>query len=384
MVSSDRIKEARKVITRRTDSGGTVFPSLDEVVERIGTENNLLFYFGLDPTSPRLHIGHTVALLLMADLVHLGHKAVLLLGDFTARIGDPTDKEAARVALTEEQVRSNLETYIDQVKRIIPNTNFEVRYNSEWLSVLTLEQIIRLTSMATVQQMMARDMFQEREKRGKPIYVSEFLYPLMQGYDSVALRVDGEIGGNDQTFNMLVGRDLEKELLDKDKMVIATRLLVDAATGKKISKTEGGLIAFDDTPQDIRRKVLATVPDEMIRTVFELCTTKDQEWIDERCPADQPLTNPNEAKEELAAELIRMYHGQDAVSLGTQAIDITTTGPLDKVLKETGLATSMSEAKRLIDQRGVIVNGVVADRWDLPIKQGDEIRVGKGKFARVS
>ncbi len=378
MTDPDRAVAVTEVLARRVQDGG-VFPSKDEVVARIATEHNLVFYVGIDPTGPSIHIGHTIPLLLMGDLQRLGHRAILLVGDFTARIGDPTDKQATRTALDEVQVQENMASYIEQVRRVLPDTELEVRYNSEWLATMTMEQVVRLAGKTTVQQMLAREMFQERLKREKPIAVSEFLYPLLQGYDSVALRVDGEIGGNDQTFNMLVGRDLERDMLGKDKMVLATRLLVDAATGKKVSKTEGGFIAVSDSPQEIRRKVLASIPDEMTRTVFELCTRKPMPWIAEH-EGDDPVV----FKEALAEELVQMYHGANAVAQAHEPVEVEVAGlPLDKGLVVSGAVSSVTSAHNLIDQHAVRVGEVVATEWKQELKKEDEIRVGKGKFYKV-
>ena len=187
-----------------------VFPSKEKAAKIMGSGKQLVFYLGIDPTGPSIHQGHTIPLLLLKQLAGLGHKVILLIGDFTARIGDPTDKDAARTALSKEEVEQNMKTYVGQAKKILKDVDFEVKYNSKWLDKMSFAEVIKLTSHATVQQMTARDMFQERIKKEKPIFVHEFLYPLMQGYDSVAMEVDGEVGGNDQTFNMLVGRDLQK------------------------------------------------------------------------------------------------------------------------------------------------------------------------------
>lgn len=378
MNSQERILYTERLLQRRTEAR---YPSDAEVRERIASDKRLTIYFGIDPTGADIHLGHTVALLLLKGLAELGHDIVLLIGDFTARIGDPTGKDAARVALSDEQIAEHMKTYTDQVAKILPASMFRVAYNSEWLAALTMEQVLKLTSMVTVQQMMQRDMFQRRHAEAKPIYVSEFLYPLMQGYDSVALQTDGEVGGNDQTFNMLVGRELEREIIGKDKIVITTPLLVDTTTGKKMSKSEGSLIAVGDTPQEIRRKVL-DIDDNMVRTLFELCTERDQRWIDENCPAGEPPRNPREAKEELAAELVRMYHGAEAVGRATGPME-AGAGKLTDILVATGAAASSTGAKALIEQGAVSVNGEKQARWDVVLEKGDELKVGKGRFIKI-
>lgn len=362
----------KSILDRRIEN---VFPSRESVQQRLA-EGKLNIYLGIDPTGPDIHLGHTVALLFLKELSKLGHKPILLIGDFTARIGDPTGKDSARKPLTPKEVGSNAKTYIEQVAKILPKGSFEVRHNSEWLSKMSLEDVIGLASHVTVQQMIARDMFQERIKKKAPIYLHEFLYPIMQGYDSVALEVDGEVGGNDQTFNMLVGRELEREYLQKDKLVFATRLIVDASSGKKMSKSEGNLIAINDDPQEIRRKVLA-IDDIMIATIFELCTEKDQIWIDEHKEGD-----PRVFKEALAEELVRMYHGENAVGEAQKPIK-GEGGQLAQALKAWGTTSSISAAKDVIDSGGVRVNNKIEKDWNRQLNSGDEIQVGKGKFYKI-
>lgn len=370
-MTSDRTEITRAILKRRTISEG-LFPSSEEVERRLSRPEALVIYAGYDPTGPSLHIGNSVSLLLLKALARdLGHSVIILFGDFTARIGDPTGKEAARKVMTEEEIEENIQTWDRQIAKLFGDVPYTIKRNNEWLGVMSFADIIKLSAKVTVQQMLARDMFQERIKHERPIYLNEFLYPLAQGYDSVALRVDGEVGGSDQIFNMLVGREFSKELLGKEKLVLATPLLVDPRTNKKMSKSEGDLIALADSPQEIRRKVL-DVDDRMIHSMFELCTEKEQGSQD-----------PREAKEELAAELVRMYHGESAVQKANQAIEISITGPLDNVLKQSGVANSMTEAKTLISQGATGVNGETQTDWDYEVKKGDEIRVGKGKFLKI-
>src|SRR3989344_4263234 len=381
-------QKIEELLTRRIEA---VFPSSDEAVKRLKEGKALRIYLGIDPTSPDLHLGHTIPLLLPKQLLELGHKPVLVIGDFTARIGDPTDKESTRKPLTEKEVKGNMRNYLEQVYKIIPKGSFEVKYNSSWLSKMSFEEVLKLASSATVQQMIARDMFQERLKNEKPIGIHEFLYPLMQGYDSVAMKVDGEVGANDQTFNMLVGRDLEKNMLNKDKLVFATRLLVDAVSGKKMSKTEGGLISLSDSPQDMFGKTMKTVSDEMIELVFRLCTEKPIEWIE-----DKKRSEPYDFKKELASELVRMYHGENEAMNALQEWDrVFSRGELPSEMEEVktaklvelvGLVTqgSSSSAKILIDQGAVKVNGEVKKEWNFTPKEGDIIQIGPKKFVKVA
>ena len=361
-------KTVEAILDRRLEA---VFPSRSEVVKRLSEENGLRVYLGIDPTGP-LHIGHVIPVLFLNDLRRIGHKPVILIGDFTATIGDPTDKEKARTALTEEQVRHNMQGYLDQLKRFLPE--FDVEYNSKWLKPMSLGDVVRLASGVTVQQMLARDMFQERLKAERPIYLHEFLYPLMQGYDSVAMEIDGEVGGNDQTFNMLVGRDLARAHLHKDKLVFATKLLADPQTGKKMSKTEDNFIALSDSPQEIRRKIL-NFPDALTPLVFQLCTDVDLDSI----PKDA-----REAKEYLSDELVRLIHGEAATNQAREPVTVPPQGTLAQSLKEWGAASSMSEAKNLITGGGVVVNDQTVIDWNYKPASGDRVQVGKGKFYQVS
>ncbi len=381
-MSTDRLNIAREILKRRTVPTG-LFPSEAAVADRLASAEPLTLYAGFDPTAPDIHIGNSIALLLLKALARdLGHTVVVLFGDFTARIGDPTGKDAVRRVLSAEEIEENTTTWDAQIATIFGDVPFTIRRNSEWSDRMTFADLIKLSARVTVQQMISRDMFQERLKHERPIHLNEFLYPLAQGYDSVAMRVDGEVGGSDQIFNMLVGREFSKELLGKDKLVIATPLLVDPKSGKKMSKSEGGLISVQDSPQEIRRKVL-DIDDGLIRTVFQLCTEVPQSDIDAWQPEGRQAEKPREAKEALARELIRMYHGASAVGSAQQATGVAASGPLDRVLKDAGIAASLGEAKRLIEQGGVQINGVRAERWDAPVKPGDEIKVGKGKFLKA-
>lgn len=385
-VAMDDVK-IKETLTRRIEA---VFPSREEAEKRLREGKKLRVYLGIDPTGPDLHLGHTIPLLFLKQLLELGHQPTLLIGDFTARIGDPTGKDVARKPLNEKEVKDNMKNYLSQVHKILPKGSFEVKYNSSWLSKMSFEEIVGLASNVTVQQMISRDMFQERIKDERPIGLHEFLYPLMQGYDSVAMEIDGEVGGNDQTFNMLVGRDLEKKMLNKDKLVFATRLLVDAESGKKMSKTEGGLISLSDSPQDMFGKTMKTVPDEMIVTVFELCTEKPLEWVQGKKTSDL-----YGLKKELAYELVKMYHGDKEATKAKEEWDrVFSKGELPSEMEEVeggrlvdvvevSGGVSSTQAKRLIDQGATRVNGEVVKEWDRQVNKGDVVQIGPKKFVRV-
>lgn len=382
MNAEERLTKARAILQRRTSVGG-VYPSLDDAARRIADSAQLVFYSGYDPTGDAIHIGHSVSLLLMKALARdLGHSVIVLFGDFTARIGDPTEKESARKVLSEEEISEHMRTWDSQIATLFGDVPYTIEHNSEWLSGMSFADVIRLSSRVTVQQMLARDMFQERIKKERPIYLNEFLYPLAQGYDSVAMRVDGEVGGSEQIFNMLVGREFSKELLGKDKLVLATPLILNSKTGKKMSKSEGELIALTDSPQEIRRKIL-DVDDGVVKSMFELCTEKEQSWIDERSGAIEAGENPRQWKEELAGELIRMYHGDAAVAQAAGAIEVQGRGLLLQTLLDAGIIQSMTAGKNLIKEGAVRVHDEVITQWDVPVKPGDMIKVGKGKLLQV-
>jgi tyrosyl-tRNA synthetase len=377
-----------------------VFPSKEKAAEMIGSGRQLVFYLGVDPTGPDIHLGHTTNLLVLKKLIGLGHKVIFLIGDFTAQTGDPSDKEAARRPLSQDDVEKNMKSYLDQVQKILAKNSFELNYNSSWLAKLTFNDIRKIARLVTVQQMIGRDMFQKRLAGNKPITVEEFLYPLMQGYDSVAMEVDGEIGGNDQTFNMLVGRDLVGKILGKEKMVIATKLLEDPATGKKImNKSEGRYISLNDSADEMFGKTMA-LPDQMIKTVFELCTERDQVWIDSRQAAISAGENPMVLKKELAFELVQTYRGEKEAEKARKEFErVFAEGQLPEkieefkmeqeamaladLLKKSGLADSASEAKRLIGQKAVRVNDQTISDWSHEVKSGDVIKVGPRKFLRI-
>ena len=365
-----------QALTRRLEPAG-VFPNKEDAIKLLKSKP-LRVYLGIDPTGPDIHLGHTIPLLFLKQLWELGHTPVIVIGDFTARIGDPSGKDVTRKPLSEEQIKENSKTYLEQIYKILPKGSFEVCRNGDWLDKLSFKDVVKLASHVTVQQMIQRDMFQERIKNEQAIGLHEFLYPLMQGYDSVAMEIDGEVGGNDQTFNMLVGRDLEKKLLQKDKLVFATQLLVNSLTGKKMSKSEGELIAVLDSPQEIRRKILA-VDDGMIQPFFKLCTEKSEDWISQN--AGRPA---RELKEELADELVRMYHDESAIEVSRKPVTSGGAGTSLANYISGWLNISKSEAKKLLDQGAVEVNGQLEKSWEHEMKSGDEVKVGKGKVSKVS
>lgn len=381
-----------------------VLPSRDFVHDRLVSGEKMTVYLGIDPTGPNLHIGHAIALKKLAQLQNLGHKIILLLGDFTARIGDPTDKLAARKTLTIEEINENLKNYKEQASKIVSFEGIngvEIKFNSEWLGKMDFADVLSLASKMSVQQMLERDMFQKRIEEGKPIYIHEFMYPLMQGQDSVAMMVDGEIGGNDQLFNMLAGRDLLKEY-GKDKFVMTVKLLADP-TGKKMGKSEGNMVTLNDSPDEMFGKIMSWT-DGMVIGGFELCTDIPQDQILEIELAIQNGENPMQYKKQLAREIITLYHSAD------QAIDAQTNWEktfsegglpdvipeinsesgklLSEVLVENTILESKGEFRRLTDEGGVkIISEDLSEEkiTDFQYKLLGTIilKIGKKKFVKV-
>lgn len=378
------------------------FPSREKVLDFLASGKKLTFYIGIDPTGPDIHLGHTTNFIVLKRLIGLGHKVILLIGDFTAQTGDPTGKEATRRSLGEKEVKENMKSYIRQVQKILPKGSFEVKYNSNWLKKLNLQDFRKIIREVTVQQLLHREMFQRRFKEEKPISVEEFLYPVMQGYDSVAMEVDGEVGGRDQTFNMLIGRSLAKIFLQKEKIVITTKLLEDPQTGKKMmSKSEGQYISLNDQSEDLFGKVMA-IPDNSILTFFSLLTEVPDSKIEEVKKRMESGENPKFLKEELGSELVKMYFGyQEAANVKNKFKMIFEKGQIpsdipevkinneDKsivnLLVENKIVNSRSEAKQLIQQKAIKINGETIGSWEenLDIENEATLQVGPRRFFKI-
>lgn len=374
-----------------------VFPSKEFVKAKLMAGKPLTMYLGIDPTGPSLHLGHAIVLKKMREFQDLGHKLILLIGDFTGMIGDPTDKSAARKRQTRNEVLANAKLYKSQASKIIRfsgSNAAELKYNSKWLAKMSFEEVVELTSHFTVQQMLERDMFERRVEDGRPVNLHEFLYPLMQGYDSVALGVDGEIGGNDQTFNMLVGRTLMKEMLGKEKFVITMKLLVDP-TGKKMGKSEGNMITLEDSPSEMFGKVMSWT-DEMIRPGFEILTNVPMEEI---VVAENAGTNPRDLKDRLAREIVSFFFNKEEAAAAAEGfkkmfqakeapeemVEFKVNGKkkIIDVLAESGIVESKSEARRQIEHGGVKVDGRIVSDINIEVSSGAVIQKGKRHFIRI-
>lgn len=377
-----------------------IYPDKESLKKLLISGKKIKLYCGFDPTGPSLHIGHGNQLRKMAQFQKLGHEVIFLIGDFTAMIGDPTDKAATRKQLTPKEVKANLKGWKKQAGAILDFSGLnpvKIKYNSQWLGKLKFADVLELASKFTVQRMMERDMFEKRAAEGKPIYIHEFMYPLMQGYDSVAMGVDLEVGGNDQTFNMLAGRDLMKELKGKEKCVLALKLLVDP-TGKKMGKTEGNMITLVDSAEDMFGKVMSW-PDSMIALSLETCTDVSFRDIEEMVQKMKAGANPRDFKMKLAYEIVKIYKGKAEAEKAQEgfvrvfsqkekpdevkSLKVKSHKVID-ILVETGLAGSNSEARRLIDQKGVKSNDKVIEDINQELHSGEHlIQKGKRHFVKV-
>ena len=370
----------------------------DELEKKLLSGQKLKVYLGIDPTGTILHLGHAVILRKLRDLQQMGHDVILLIGDFTAKIGDPTDKSAMRKVLTDKEIKENFKDYKKQASKILDFTKVRVKYNSAWLSKLKFADILELTSQFTVQQMLHREMFDKRMKDNAPISITEFMYPLMQGYDSVVMDVDLEIGGNDQLFNMLAGRELQKK---KSKSVMATKLLL-GTDGKKMSKSFGNFIALNDKPNDMFGKIMS-VKDELINEYFELATELS---LGEISKMKSTFNNPRDIKAKLAKEIVKMYYGEKEAVKAEEEFnkvhrdkEMPTDMPIfetDKsnyavldLLCDSKLVLSKNDAKRLIEQNAVeVINGenknkVSGWKQELVLENEMIIKVGGRRFIKI-
>ena len=301
-----------------------IFPTKDDLEKVLVSGKKIKLYCGFDPSATTLHVGNAILLKKLAQFQELGHEVIFLIGDFTGMIGDPTDKTAARKKLTRKQVLANAKNYKKQAVTFLKfngSNPAKILYNSEWSDKLSFTDLIELSSKFTVQQMIQRDMFQERLKENKPIYLHEFLYPLAQGYDSVAMDVDLEIGGNDQMFNMMAGRDLMKAVKNKEKFVLTMKLLVDPS-GKKMGKSEGNMITLEDSAEDIYGKAMS-YPDTMIINGLELLTNISLEVIENIKKSLEEGENPMNYKKTMAFEIVKTIKGKEEAQTAQKHFEST-------------------------------------------------------------
>jgi tyrosyl-tRNA synthetase len=395
----DRDEQIRTLLTKGVEQ---VLPSKEFVQAKLDKGEILTVYCGYDPNVPTLHIGHAITLRKLRQFQELGCRVIFLVGDFTARIGDP-DKLSVRKPLTEREVKANLKQYKQQASKFIRFSGknaAQIKFNNKWLGKMKFADIIKLASMMTVDQMLKREMFVRRSEEGRPVYVHEFLYPLMQGYDSVAMDVDGEVGGNDQLFNMMVGRDLLKELKQKEKFVITMKLLADNS-GKKMGKSEGNMVAIADEPNDVYGKVMSWT-DGTIVSGFELCTDYTLDQVEEIKQELARGANPKDLKMKLAFEIVKSMHDEKTATKAQEVFvntfqeknldegDLPVYKPagltFEALLLKEKIVSSKTEAKRLADG-GAIENMSTATKLGFkdikqPIIPGT-YRVGKLHYFKV-
>ncbi len=369
----------------------------------IKENKQLIIKLGCDPSRPDLHIGHSVVLRKLEQFQSLGHQAVLIIGDFTGMIGDPSGRNVTRPPLTLEEARSNGKSYFDQASKILHKEKTKIVYNSEWLGKMSFEDVIKLSSKYTVARMLERDDFTKRYKSGAPISIHELLYPLAQAMDSVAIKSDVELGGTDQKFNLLVGRDIQREFDIEPQVILTMPLLVGTDGVEKMSKSYNNYIGISESPQEIFGKTLS-ISDDLIYTYFELATDIPNQKLKEI--KDQLIdkkVNPRDLKRELARTLVRMYHNDDAAKQAEAEFDrifVKKDIPdeLDEhkikgkkeisivdLILEVKFAPSKGEAKRLISQGGVSINGEKIEDISHSIKLNGEkiLKVGKRKFIKI-
>lgn len=397
---SDKVQEALAITKRGVDELLIESEFAQKLARSEQSGVPLRIKLGADPTAPDLHLGHTVVLNKLRQLQDLGHEVTFLIGDFTSMIGDPSGRNATRPPLTREQIEENAQTYFRQVGLILDPERTKMRYNSEWCDPLGARGMIQLASRYTVARMMERDDFTKRYKSGTPIAVHEFLYPLMQGYDSVALQSDLELGGTDQKFNLLVGRELQKDYGQEPQCILTMPLLEGLDGVDKMSKSKNNYIGITEAPNMMFGKLMS-ISDTMMWKYFELLSFRPMAEIATLKAATEGGANPRDAKVALAKEIVTRFHSAQAADdaladfvnrskggIPDDVPEVAVAGaPLGvaQLLKAAGLCASTSEAMRMIDQGGVRIDGSVVSDKGLQVEAGSFVmQVGKRKFARVN
>ncbi|RZU99716.1 tyrosine--tRNA ligase [Spiribacter vilamensis] len=375
----------------------------DELRERLASGRPLRIKAGFDPTAPDLHLGHTVLINKLRQFQDLGHQVLFLIGDFTGRIGDPSGRSATRQPLTAEDVARNAETYREQIFRILDPDRTEVVFNSTWMGEMTATDMIQLSAQYTVARMLERDDFHKRYQSNQSIAIHEFMYPLIQGYDSVALRADVELGGTDQKFNLLVGRDLQREYGQPPQVLITTPVLEGLDGVQKMSKSLGNFIAIRDPAEEMFGKLMS-ISDDLMWRYFELLSFRSLDEIARLRQDVDAGSNPRDIKVQLAEELVGRFHGEEAATaahrtfvarfrqgampeeMPEHVLEVAESGrSLLMTLRDTGLVTGTSDGMRMLDQRAVRVDGERVESRDAVLPAGSTyvLQVGKRRFARV-
>ncbi|PIF09985.1 tyrosine--tRNA ligase [Janthinobacterium sp. 13] len=397
---SDRVQEALAITKRGVDELLIESEFAQKLARSEKTGVPLRIKLGLDPTAPDLHLGHTVVLNKMRQLQNLGHQVIFLIGDFTSMIGDPSGRNVTRPPLTKEQIEINAMTYFAQASLVLDASKTEIRYNSEWCDPLGARGIIQLASHYTVARMIERDDFTKRFQGGIPISVHEFLYPLMQGYDSVALKSDLELGGTDQKFNLLVGRELQKQYGQEQQCILTMPLLEGLDGVEKMSKSKNNYIGITEPGNTMFAKLMS-ISDVMMWRYYELLSWRSIAELAQLRREVEEGRNPRDAKVALAQEIVARFHSQQAAEdaladfvnrskggIPDDIPEVTLAGAplgISQLLKQAGLCPSASEAMRKIDQGGVRIDGTVISDKGLQVAAGQFVlQVGKRSFARVT
>ncbi len=374
----------------------------DDLKRKLMSGKQLRIKLGIDPTGFDLHLGHMVVVHKLREFQELGHQIILLFGNFTGQIGDPTGKNETRGMRTQQELEKNAEHYVRQVSHILDVDKIEVRWNADWLAPLNFSDVVLLSSQFTVAQMLERDMFQERIKNNQPISMHEFMYPLMQGYDSVALKADVELGGTDQTFNLLAGRTLQKAYGQEPQNILTVPILIGTDGSMKMGKSTGNYIAVDDSPEDIFGKVMS-IPDELILNYFELAARASAEECAACKKRLESGENPRDLKMELGRKIVTLYRGEEAAQKAEEHFktvfqkkeipdDIEEVKLKEKdwnivdLISELKLAASKSDARRLVEAGAVKVNGEKVEEIEEAIELSEEktlLQVGKRKFVYI-
>ncbi|EOA04446.1 MULTISPECIES: tyrosine--tRNA ligase [Herbaspirillum] len=397
---SDKVQEALAITKRGIDELLIESEFAQKLARAEQSGQPLRIKLGLDPTAPDLHLGHTVVLNKMRQLQNLGHQVIFLIGDFTSMIGDPSGRNATRPPLSREQIEINAKTYFAQASLVLDASKTEIRYNSEWCDALGSRGMIQLASRYTVARMMERDDFTKRFKEGTPISVHEFLYPLMQGYDSVALKSDLELGGTDQKFNLLVGRELQKDFGQEPQCILTMPLLEGLDGVEKMSKSKGNYIGITEPANTMFAKVMS-ISDVMMWRYYDLLSFRSIAEIAAFKAEVEGGRNPRDIKVALAQEIVARFHSQQAAEdaladfvnrskggIPDDIPEVSLSGAplgIGQLLKQANLCASTSEALRMVEQGGVRIDGTVISDKGLKVEAGQcVVQVGKRKFARVT
>ena len=379
-------------IIEKIKRGTNEIISMPELKKKLASGKKLRIKLGVDPTAPDLHLGHTVIINKLKTFQDLGHQVIFLIGDFTAKIGDPSGRSETRPMMSNEQIEKNIKTYTEQVFKILDKDKTEIAFNSKWISALGIDGLLRLASKVTVAQMLVRDDFEKRYKADKPISIVEFMYPLLQAYDSVALNADVELGGNDQKFNLLLGREIQRDHGIAEPQIVITMPLLEGTDGvRKMSKSYNNYIALNDEPKEMFGKIMS-ISDELMFKYYELLTQADLKAV--------KAMHPKEAKIALAFEITEKYHGNAAAQKAKEGFEkvfakkdtpddieefkLTANLKLSDLLVQSAVAKSKNEARRLIEQGGVKIDGEKAAE-DFEIQAGKEfiLQAGKRNFRKI-